>query len=117
MLVERELDKVIKRFQTLSGSSANRLQKLIDLVGKLKTSFDSGKVISWRIIQCNNRLCSLSLANCGGPHGILTTEQVEMIKAVQKDGKDACQSISSEHKDIHATISKFGRAIDKVNAN
>ena len=31
-----------------------------------------------------------------------------------RDVKEACQETSNEHKDMHATISKLGRAIDKV---
>ena len=28
--------------------------------------------------------------------------------------RDAAQAVSNEHKDMHATISKLGKAIDKV---
>lgn len=45
---------------------------------------------------------------------MVSSEQVQMIKDLHKSSRETCQNISSEHKDIHASISKFGRAIDKV---
>ena len=53
-------------------------------------------------------------ANCIGSQNVVASEQVKRVKELHKAGKEACLSISSEHKDIHASISKFGRAIDKV---
>ena len=45
---------------------------------------------------------------------LLTAEQVQATVELAKRAKEACQNVSSEHKDIHTSISKFGRAIDKV---
>jgi hypothetical protein len=44
----------------------------------------------------------------------LSNEQVQWLKELHKTGKEMCLSISTDHKDIHASISKYGRAIDKV---
>ena len=43
ILVEREQDKVIKKLRTLSGSTAKRLQSIIDQVSELRTKFEEGK--------------------------------------------------------------------------
>ena len=48
------------------------------------------------------------------PDSLLTSEQVQVTVELAKHAKEACQAVSTEHKDIHASISKFGRAIDKV---
>ena len=52
--------------------------------------------------------------NSDDPRLMLSGEQVQWIKDFHKTNKETCQSVSSEHKDIHASISKYGRGIDKV---
>ena len=46
--------------------------------------------------------------------GPLGPEQSQPVKEFVQKAKETCQAISTEHKDIHASISKFGKAIDKV---
>ena len=46
--------------------------------------------------------------------GPLEPDQSQTVKEFVQKAKDTCQAISTEHKDIHASISKFGKAIDKV---
>ena len=48
------------------------------------------------------------------PESLLSPEQVHATVELAKRTKQACQNVSTDHKDIHASISKFGRAIDKV---
>ena len=48
------------------------------------------------------------------PESLLSPEQVRATVELAKRTKQACQNVSTDHKDIHASISKFGRAIDKV---
>ena len=50
----------------------------------------------------------------GSSEGIVDTSQLHTVKELVRRTKETCQSISTEHKDIHASISKFGKAIDKV---
>lgn len=88
--MEREQDKVLKRLKTLSGSSADKLQKLIDEVSLLQQQISEAP-----------------------PESALSAEQSQAVKECTQQLKEVCQGISSEHKDVHATISKFGRAIDK----
>lgn len=42
VLVEREQDKITKKLRTLSGSTAKKLQQLIDQVAELKAKFHEG---------------------------------------------------------------------------
>lgn len=48
VLVEREQDKVIKKLRTFSGSTATKLQKLIDQVAELKTIFEGRQILLYR---------------------------------------------------------------------
>ena len=45
---------------------------------------------------------------------MLSSEHCQAVKECAKTAKETCQGISTEHKEVHAAISKFGRAIDKV---
>lgn len=47
VLVEREQDKIIKKLNTLHGSTAIKLQQLIDQVAELKGKFEEG----WWLFQ------------------------------------------------------------------
>lgn len=44
----------------------------------------------------------------------MTQEQREAVQQCMRGVKEAAQAASNEHKDMHATISKLGKAIDKV---
>ena len=44
----------------------------------------------------------------------MSEEQREAVRQCLKTIKEAAQAASNEHKDMHATISKLGKAIDKV---
>jgi len=48
------------------------------------------------------------LGSCEGELG--WAQNVQVRSFLQK-AREMCQSISTEHKDIHASISKFGKAI------
>ncbi|XP_064382046.1 E3 ubiquitin-protein ligase RMND5A-like isoform X2 [Halichondria panicea] len=88
LAVEREQEKVLKKLKTLSGSYAYKLQILIDQIAQLREEL-------------------------GSSEGIVDTSQLHTVKELVRKTKETCQSISTEHKDIHASISKFGKAIDK----
>jgi len=87
LAVEREEDKVLKKLRTLSGSASEKLQKIIEQVNDLKDQIEAGSVVS--------------------------PQHCQAVKECAKSVKETCQGISTEHKDVHAAISKFGRAIDK----
>ena len=42
VLVEREQDKVAKKLRTASGSTAKKLQKLLDIIVELNVAFKEG---------------------------------------------------------------------------
>ena len=44
----------------------------------------------------------------------MSLEQCEAVRECVRNVKEASQTGSNEHKDMHATISKLGKAIDKV---
>lgn len=44
----------------------------------------------------------------------MAVEQSEAVRQCMRGVKETAQAASNEHKDMHATISKLGKAIDKV---
>ena len=165
VLVEREQDKITKKLRLLSGSSANKLQGLIDQVARVKERFQQGQLFVLILNEAHSPSFPLSLSlsgflpfpfpsfcppsitlvlsvspfspppplpfssslplhplsilpslasNSDSGQPVTATEKAKWVKELHKTTKEECQSISSEHKDIHASISKYGRAIDKV---
>ena len=45
---------------------------------------------------------------------VLGGVEFEAVKNVAREARDVAAGVSNDHKDIHASISKFGRTIDKV---
>ena len=118
IMVERDLDKIVKKLKTVSGSTVEKLEKLLRQIEELKATFEQGTyvyvAIICRISSGQNTAFYIRLGNCSDSQVPLTSEQVEMLKELQKSCKEVCQNVSTEHKDVHGAISKFGRAIDKV---
>ncbi|XP_065071367.1 E3 ubiquitin-protein ligase RMND5A-like isoform X2 [Rhopilema esculentum] len=87
--VERELDKLLGRFDQFRGN----LEKLDDLIKHIQST--------------KNGLD-------GAPPGTqLSPLQAHIISACGKKIKDATQKIATEHKEIHSSVSKVGKAIDR----
>lgn len=88
MSVEKELQKVVHKLQTTAENSSKKLQDGLDDIMMLRTRLlSSGETV--------------------------TEEDREALKECVAKLSSSVQSISHEHKDIHASISKYGRVIDK----
>jgi len=110
-MVERDLDKIVKKLKVFSGTTVEKLEKLLKQIAELKATFGEGTSST----SSGEVLLLFLFLGCGSDTQVpLTSEQAEMLKELQKSSKEVCQSVSTEHKDVHGAISKFGRAIDKV---
>ena len=108
MSVEREQEKVLKKLRTLSGSASEKLQKIIDQVESLRDQLNAGMGTYLRLSIFPSH------SSPPPPESVLSPEHCQAVKECTKTAKETCQGISTEHKEVHAAISKFGRAIDKV---
>ncbi|KAL5470693.1 hypothetical protein EMCRGX_G028698 [Ephydatia muelleri] len=88
--VEREHEKVANKLDVVRGTSLSRLKSVIDQVESLKE----------RIRQASG-------------DSFLTTSECDAVKDLAKEARDVVAVVSNDHKDIHASISKLGRTIDK----
>lgn len=88
--MEREQEKVVKKLRTVSGSATEKLQRVLDQIQALKDQ----------------------LTAVPGSSEV-AVEQSEAVRQCMRGVKETAQAASNEHKDMHATISKLGKAIDK----
>lgn len=90
LAVEREIDKVLSKFGTLSEHTKSTLGELIAYVQEMYQEL--GEVPADADVTTS--------------HGIALTQCAQKIK-------DVSSSLAAEHRDLHGTVSKVGKAIDK----
>lgn len=89
--VERELDKVLHKFLTYGQHCEQSLEELLHYVGQLRAELASAA------LQGTPLSATLSLV---------------MSQCCRKI-KDTVQKLASDHKDIHSSVSRVGKAIDR----
>ncbi|XP_024433611.2 E3 ubiquitin-protein transferase RMND5B isoform X2 [Desmodus rotundus] len=89
--VEREVDKVLQKFLTYGQHFEQSLEELLHCVGRLRAE------LARAALQGTSLSATLSLV---------------MSQCCQKI-KDAVQKLASDHKDIHSSVSRVGKAIDR----
>uniref|UniRef100_A0A2I3N290 RING-type E3 ubiquitin transferase n=3 Tax=Catarrhini TaxID=9526 RepID=A0A2I3N290_PAPAN len=89
--VERELDKVLQKFLTYGQHCEQSLEELLHYVGQLRAELASAA------LQGTPLSATLSLV---------------MSQCCRKI-KDTVQKLASDHKDIHSSVSRVGKAIDR----
>lgn len=125
LAVEREHEKVVKKLRTVSGSATEKLQRVLDQIQALKNKLMAGRTsLSWVVgtvtisvihVKCTVTVYGRVFPAAPGTSEV-TLEQSETVRQCLCDVKEAAQTASNDHKDMHATISKLGKAIDKVQA-
>ncbi|XP_058594888.1 E3 ubiquitin-protein transferase RMND5B isoform X1 [Neofelis nebulosa] len=90
--VEREVDKVLQKFLTYGQHCEQSLEELLHYVGQLRAELANAA------LQGTPLSATLSLV---------------MSQCCRKI-KDTVQKLASDHKDIHSSVSRVGKAIDRV---
>ncbi|XP_033633232.1 E3 ubiquitin-protein ligase RMND5A-like [Asterias rubens] len=88
--VQKEVDKVLGKFDGIKAHSQRTLEELIDSLNNIRHELSSAEQHSER-----NRVHQL------------------ILNSAQNRTKDILTRVSNEHKDIHSSVSKVGKAIDK----
>ncbi|XP_036096060.1 E3 ubiquitin-protein transferase RMND5B isoform X4 [Molossus molossus] len=89
--VEREVDKVLQKFQTYGQHCEQSLEELLHYVGQLRVELASAA------LQGTPLSATLSL----------------VISQCCQKIKDTVQKLALDHKDIHSSVSRVGKAIDR----
>lgn len=113
---EKEIEKVISKFNYVDKHTANSLQELIATLEGVKQRFEEGFVSNLLHIWfcfcldgCHLRLDSIDAGNQVSQEA----SDIDMTQCLTKI-RDTISRISSEHKELHACVSKVGKSIDKV---
>ncbi|XP_049763052.1 E3 ubiquitin-protein ligase RMND5A [Schistocerca cancellata] len=88
--VEREVDKVLSKFGGISEHADRVLREITDNLEDLKKEFAEGPV-----------------------DYELTTAQIVILKQTLDKVRETVQRLASDHRDLHSTVSKVGKAIDR----
>lgn len=88
LAVEREVDKVVSKFTSLNKSINKNIDDQIELIDKLKTQLESS----------DEELSSVDK----------TEIKHSTLKISESIGK-----LATEHRDLHSTVSKVGKAVDR----
>ncbi|KAI5706554.1 hypothetical protein M8J75_009310 [Diaphorina citri] len=90
MNVEKEVDKVLSKFSDIQDHAQRTVDDTAQYVANLKNELD----------QCP-------------PDHELTTAQLHILKDALQKVKDTVQRLAADHRDLHSTVSKVGKTIDR----
>ncbi|XP_063221826.1 E3 ubiquitin-protein ligase RMND5A [Bacillus rossius redtenbacheri] len=88
--VEREVDKVLSKFSAIKEHADRVMRDITNNTEALKNEFDSGPA----------------------DHE-LTPTQILILKQTVNKIRDTVQKLATDHRDLHSTVSKVGKAIDR----
>ncbi|XP_066248967.1 E3 ubiquitin-protein ligase RMND5A [Euwallacea similis] len=90
LAVEKDVEKVIAKFTGINEHGKRVLSDLVDQISSLKQE----------------------LQNAPEDH-ILTSVQQELLKQTMTKIKDVTSCLTQEHRDLHSSVSKVGKSIDR----
>lgn len=90
MNVEKEVDKVVSKFSGIQDHAQRTVDDTAQYVNCLKNELE----------QCP-------------PEHQLTEAQIQILKDALDKVKDTVQRLAADHRDLHSTVSKVGKAIDR----
>ncbi|XP_024084599.1 protein RMD5 homolog A [Cimex lectularius] len=88
--VEREVDKVLSKFSSINDHANRTLLEITTAIDELRKD----------------------LSDCPPGH-VLTQTQIVIIKQAMNKAKETVQRLATDHRDLHSTVSKVGKAIDR----
>ena len=93
--MEREVDKVVTKFSTFNDNTAKIIDEQIANIEKIRKD----------------------LANTdseeGGESTNLTSDQRTALKDISRKVSECVGRVATDHRDLHSTVSKVGKAIDR----
>ncbi|XP_023024595.1 required for meiotic nuclear division 5 protein souji [Leptinotarsa decemlineata] len=90
LAVEKEIDKVLSKFGGINEHAKRVLSDLVNQIQNLKEEYD----------------------NTDGDY-VLSSVQRDILKQSMGKIKDTVSKIATDHRDLHSTVSKVGKAIDR----
>ena len=104
--VDREVSVICDKFHLFAASSSSALAEALGNIEAVKNEMEH---------------MLLSAAGPEGPEGrpsssggvsLTTTQTLVLVKALQS-AREAAARVSAEHRDLHSSVSKVGKVIDR----
>lgn len=130
--VEKEVDKVLSKFGGINDHADRTLGDLCMHIESLKNSIEEGRsklpmtpketllYFSPKNDYISSLFCAVFLRDpqlnpvAAPSNQELTAAQIIIMKQAASKVKDTVQRLASDHRDLHSTVSKVGKAIDRV---
>ncbi|ELU09727.1 hypothetical protein CAPTEDRAFT_159757, partial [Capitella teleta] len=88
--VEKEIDKVLTKFDDIRRNSSTTIDDLLNHVNNIRREIEDG-----------------------GTSGTINPGQAILLSQTVKRIQDSLGHVSADHKDLHGNVSKVGKAIDR----
>ena len=103
--VEREVSAICDKFHLFAASSSSALAEALSNIEAVKEEME-------------HMLLADAAAAAAGPDGpsggasLTTTQTLVLVKALQS-AREAAARVAAEHRDLHSSVSKVGKVIDR----
>lgn len=114
--VEKELERVLSKFTTIRSFSERVLGDVATEMSELKDSIAEGILCDAQneiMKYLNNLNFFVVWTRLVPPDGQLTPEQINILRDALAKSKEKLQRLTADHRDMHGTVSKVGKAIDR----
>ncbi len=112
LAVEKEVDKAIDSFETFYQGVDDDIDRALETVLKNMNEIMRSKLISYSLISLslNNKIEKKPDEN----DQALNVTSIAYVQQCKEQIRDLVKKYSDKHKDLHGSISKIGKVIDKV---
>lgn len=116
--VEREVERVISKFSGINEHTERLTSDLVNHIEALKNEINECNFILIFPVFHPLFMFIVVFWKISGPDGHeLTPGQILIMKQTLNKVKETAQRLATEHRDLHSTVSKVGKAIDRVSCN
>lgn len=119
MAVEKEIDRVINKFTAINEHSSQVIGDVVNHILELKNHLEEGELRGLVVLclpDCDKQLTLFPLVCIlisGPAEAELTPGQKEILKSALATAKEKLLKLTTDHRDLHGTVSKVGKAIDR----
>jgi len=112
LAVEKEVDKAIDSFETFYQGVDDDIDRALETVLKNMNEIMRSKLITYSLISLslNNKIEKKTDEN----DQALNVTSIAYVQQCKEQIRDLVKKYSDKHKDLHGSISKIGKVIDKV---
>lgn len=109
--VEKEIEKVINKFTDIKNQSEESINEIISVLRVILVSLS--KYIENNLISKSYKSYNYYVLDKMDSEATISEEQVSELKNVINRCKTKLQTIGTDHRALHASVSKVGKAIDR----